>query len=91
MADTHHVQRGIAVRRNGMLFALIASICAMAFALVIAPVHTAQAAAVGSITIDAQWNRDTADQTALAGDTYAIVRIASAELDSDGPSALSTR
>lgn len=88
MAHMHNGQRGIAVRLCGVLPALAAALSALAFALVVAvvaivapPPLTAQAATYGSITIDAQWNRDSADRTALAGDTYAIVRIASADLD----------
>lgn len=39
---------------------------------------------IGSLTIDAVWNRDADDKRALAGDTYAIVRVASATLNPDG-------
>lgn len=46
---------------------------------------------IGFLTIDAVWNRDTDDKRALAGDSYAIVRVASATLDPDGkPSAFHT-
>ncbi|NEG88664.1 cell surface protein [Bifidobacterium aerophilum] len=87
MAHMHNGQRGIAVRLCGVLPALAAALSSLAFALIAAvvatPPLTAQAATYGSITIDAQWNRDSDDRTALAGDTYAIVRIASADLDAE--------
>ncbi|QTB91309.1 cell surface protein [Bifidobacterium saguini] len=44
----------------------------------------AQAASVGSLTIDAVWNRSEADAAPLAGDTYSIVRVASVDLDGAG-------
>lgn len=47
--------------------------------------HTAVAAqANGSLTIDARWNRESAHPVPLTGDTYSIVRIASADLNNDG-------
>ncbi|MBW3077906.1 cell surface protein [Bifidobacterium simiiventris] len=77
-------RRGIAVRLCGVLLAIATALSVLTFALITTPARTAQAATVyGSITIDAQWDRDTANQTALAGDTYAIVRIASADLNAE--------
>ncbi|MBT1162907.1 cell surface protein [Bifidobacterium sp. SO1] len=77
-------RRGIAVHLCGVLLAIATALSVLTFAMITTPVRTAQAATVyGSITIDAQWDRDTANQTALAGDTYAIVRIASVDLDAE--------
>ncbi|MCH9276659.1 cell surface protein [Bifidobacterium amazonense] len=38
----------------------------------------------GSLTVSAVWNRDTSGAVPLAGDTYSIVRVASADLDENG-------
>lgn len=83
MADMRNGQRGIVARLCGVLLAIATALSVLTFVTIAAPARIAQAAPVGSITIDAQWDRGTANQTALAGDTYAIVRIASADLDAD--------
>ncbi|KAB8287594.1 surface-anchored protein [Bifidobacterium ramosum] len=83
MAEMRNGQRGIAARLCGVLLAIVTALSMLIFVIIAAPVRVAQAAPVGSITIDAQWDRGADGQTALAGDTYAIVRIASAELDAD--------
>ncbi|MBW3089552.1 cell surface protein [Bifidobacterium miconisargentati] len=45
----------------------------------------------GTLTISAIWNRDTDKPVPLAGDTYSIVRVASADLDKNGkPTAFHT-
>lgn len=48
-------------------------------------------ARTGTLTISAIWNRDTNNPVPLAGDTYSIVRVASADLDKTGkPTAFHT-
>lgn len=85
MADMHN-SLGIATRR--MLGAI--SGLAVILSLMVAGIATAaiapqaQAASVGSLTIDAVWDRGETDAAPLAGDTYSIVRVASVDLDDDG-------
>ena len=44
----------------------------------------AQADSFGTLTINAVWNRDAASPKSLAGDTYAIVRVATVTTNSNG-------
>lgn len=44
----------------------------------------AQADSFGTLTINAVWGRDTASPKSLAGDTYAIVRVATVTTNNDG-------
>ncbi|PLS25525.1 prealbumin-like fold domain-containing protein [Bifidobacterium imperatoris] len=85
MASMHN-SRGIAARH--MLGAIIS--LAVVLSLIVTGITAAiitpqaQAANVGSLTIDAVWDRGEMDATPLAGDTYAIVRVASVDLDDVG-------
>lgn len=68
---------------------VLASLAASAFAAV--PRAFAANARTGTLTISAVWNRDTDNPVPLAGDTYSIVRVASADLDASGnPTAFHT-
>ncbi|KFI53728.1 hypothetical protein [Bifidobacterium biavatii] len=49
-----------------------------------APRAVAAETVTGSLTVSAVWNRDTSSALPLAGDTYSIVRVASADLDGNG-------
>lgn len=84
MADTHNEQRGIAARLCGLLLTCMVILTVLALATISMPTRIAQAATVGSITIDARWDRESANPVPLAGDTYAIARIASADIDANG-------
>ena len=44
----------------------------------------AQADSFGTLPINAVWNRDAASPKSLAGDTYAIVRVATVTTNNDG-------
>lgn len=85
MASMHN-SRGIAARH--MLSAIIS--LAVILSLMIVGIITAtitpqaQAASVGSLTIDAVWDRSETDAKPLTGDTYSIVRVASVDLDGAG-------
>ncbi|RSX53179.1 cell surface protein [Bifidobacterium goeldii] len=84
MADTRNEQRGIAARLCGILLTCMVMLTVLTFTAFTTPTRIAQAATVGSITIDARWDRESANPVPLAGDTYAIVRIASADIDANG-------
>ncbi|KFI97167.1 prealbumin-like fold domain-containing protein, partial [Bifidobacterium stellenboschense] len=93
MADMHnHAQRGAigmprtlaASRLAACLAAIIMLVGVIALAATPASAHAAQSGVTGSLTVDAQWDRGRDDATPLAGDTYSIVRVASADLDDNG-------
>lgn len=92
MADMHkHAhRRAIGMPRaltRPLLVACLALVMALAGIITLAapaPAAHAAGAATGSLTVDAQWNRGQDDAVPLAGDTYAIVRVASAELSGNG-------
>ncbi|NEG56035.1 isopeptide-forming domain-containing protein [Bifidobacterium platyrrhinorum] len=91
MADMHnHAQRGAIGMPRTLAGPLLAACLAIAvlFAavtgLATAPATARAAAVTGSLTIDAQWDRGQDDAVPLAGDTYSIVRVASADLDDNG-------
>ncbi|OZG65196.1 surface-anchored protein [Bifidobacterium hapali] len=81
-------------RRSFMVIVLCAVMCVAVCVMSLAVPQAFAADAdqpIGSLTIDAVWDRDADDKRALAGDSYAIVRVASATLDPDGkPSAFHT-
>lgn len=86
MASMHNRWNTAAARHMlsmvlGLTVILATAMAGIAAAIII---PQAQAASVGSLTIDAVWERGETDATPLAGDTYSIVRVASADTDGAG-------
>ena len=82
MLDLHSGSEYGAARVAAMIAATITIVLTVAALGSMVPY--AQADSFGTLTINAVWGRDTAAPKSLAGDTYAIVRVATVTTNNDG-------
>ena len=83
MLDLHSGSEYGAARIAAMIAAAV-TIVLTVLAAFGSMVPYAQADYFGALTINAVWGRDTASPKSLAGDTYAIVRVATVTTNNDG-------
>ena len=83
MLDLHSGSEYGAARIAAMIAAAV-TIVLTVLAAFGSMVPYAQADSFGALTINAVWGRDTASPKSLAGDTYAIVRVATVTTNNDG-------